>query len=138
VGRSRKLNLSIYSVEYTIEDETLSHLRYAIARCVKQGVRAPVAKTFQSFTNLLAEIMPSEIEYVRHILHEERERSEHLYIFQIGKVKLSPWVMAISFGMLVNLPQLSASDASKRGARRPSDEDVNRGSGIGNAEFAQQ
>src|SRR5947207_2775833 len=92
-------------------EDTIPHLRNAMMCAVDQGITSVVSHTIEGLDHLLNDVVPAEIENVRHVLHEKCQGLQFLNVVKIPQIQVSAWIDFESFWMLGNFTQLRPTNA---------------------------
>jgi hypothetical protein len=78
---------------------------------VDEAVPGHVAETVQGLRHFLDNVVTAVVKYVRHVLHEERQRPERLHISEISQKQVAARVDLVGLRMVGDLPKLGPTDA---------------------------
>jgi hypothetical protein len=120
------------------QKHSLSHLGHAVENSIQESVLAGITELLKDLTDLLCNVMPAIVQYVRNVLDHYRQRTIRLNICEIPEIEVAPGIVQEGIGVACHLPQLRPPHSCKGLAWGPSDNHVNCSFGFAKLELGDE
>lgn len=124
MGRFGEADLGIQFPPDGNKDHPLTHLRHAVKRSIQKSVSNLVADPLKEIACLLSNVLAAVVQYIRYVLHHQRQREEGLDVAKILQIEPSARVQPERLGMFGHFAKLRPPNPRESLARWPSNQHI--------------